>query len=240
MEKRELIREGKAKRIYSTDSEDLVIQEFKDSATAFDGKKRADIKDKGVANARISAIAFQFLEERGIRTHFQSYLDEGALVTERLEMISLEAVVRNVVAGSLAERLGYPEGKALEDPIVEFYYKNDELGDPLLTEDHIRELGLVSPGELRELRKLALEINAHLQDLFERASLDLIDFKLEFGRAGRALVLGDEISPDTCRLWDKMTGEKLDKDRFRRDMGGVTEAYQEILKRTQRVAEVTF
>lgn len=239
MEKRTLIGEGKAKLIFETDDPSLIIQEFKDSATAFNGKKRAEIASKGVANAKISAIAFQFLEERDIRTHFRGCLSDRAMIAERLDMIPLEVVVRNIAAGSLAERLGYAEGTALKNPLVEFYYKDDELGDPLLTAEHIDELGLVTQEELARLRESGLAVNTHLREFFGRAGLDLVDFKLEFGYKEETLVLGDEISPDTCRLWDKASGEKLDKDRFRRGLGGVAKAYQEILRRTERVAEVS-
>ena len=231
MEKKEKIYEGKAKIVYKTDDPSLAIQEFKDSATAFDGKKKGTITDKGYVNTQVSAYLFKLLEEGGITTHFKEFLSEREMVIDWLEMLQVEVIVRNVAAGSLAKRLGYEEGKPLKQAVVEFYYKNDELGDPILNEDHILELQLATTSQLDEMRAIALKINEILKKFFEEKGLILVDFKLEFGLKDGELVLADEISPDTCRLWDAETKEKLDKDRFRRDLGKVEEAYQEILKR---------
>ncbi|MEW6189439.1 MAG: phosphoribosylaminoimidazolesuccinocarboxamide synthase [Actinomycetota bacterium] len=229
--------EGKAKILYETDEPELIIQHFKDDATAFDGKKRGKIFGKGSANAQISSILFRLLEEEGIKTHFPSdmqdkkILSENEILAYRLKMIPLEIIVRNVAAGSLAKRLGYEEGRILKKPIVEFYYKSDELGDPLLNADHICELGLVDSKLLRRMKETSLKVNEILKDFLAERGLELVDFKLEFGLKDDELILADEISPDTCRLWDKRTGEILDKDRFRRDLGGVERAYQEVLRR---------
>lgn len=231
MEKREKIYEGKAKIVYKTDNPLLAIQEFKDSATAFDGKKKGTIKDKGYVNAQVSAYLFKLLEENGIRTHFKELLNEREMVIDWLEMLKVEVIVRNVAAGSLAKRLGYEEGTPLKQAVVELYYKNDELGDPILNQDHILELALATLAQLDEMRAIALKINEILKGFFQERKLVLVDLKLEFGLKDNQLVLADEISPDTCRLWDAETREKLDKDRFRRDLGQVEEAYQEILKR---------
>jgi len=218
-------------KVYATEDPNLVIQHFKDDATAFDGKKRGQIKDKGVSNARISAVLFELLEANGIKTHYQELLSEAEMLTDKLEIIPVEVIVRNVAAGSLAKRIGYEEGTPLKHTIVEYYYKNDALGDPMLNRDHIQELDLATPEVLTKLKEIALEINDVLKPFFEERNLNLVDFKLEFGYRDGEIVLGDEISPDTCRFWDKKTGERLDKDRFRRDLGKVEEAYQEILKR---------
>lgn len=231
--KLEKLYEGKAKIVYATDEPGLLIQHFKDSATAFNGKKKGTIVGKGAANARISARLFEILEKAGIKTHYHELLNEREMLIDRLEMIPLEAIVRNIAAGSLAERLGYEEGRRLKKPIVEFYYKRDDLGDPLLVCQHVLELGLVDAVQFQELRTLSLQVNDVLQPFFAQCGLELVDFKLEFGFKDSEIILGDEISPDTCRLWDKKTGEKLDKDRFRRDLGRVEEAYQEILKRVE-------
>lgn len=230
-QKKEKLYEGKAKIVYATEDPNLVIQHFKDDATAFDGKKKGKIKDKGVSNARISAVLFEILEANGINTHYQKLLSEAEMLTDKLEIILVEVIVRNVAAGSLAKRIGYEEGAPLKHTIVEYYYKNDALGDPMLNQDHIQELDLATPEVLAKLKEIALEINDVLKPFFEERNLDLVDFKLEFGYRGSEIVLGDEISPDTCRFWDKKTGERLDKDRFRRDLGKVEEAYQEVLKR---------
>ncbi|MDA8205926.1 MAG: phosphoribosylaminoimidazolesuccinocarboxamide synthase [Thermaerobacter sp.] len=232
-----LLYEGKAKRVYETDNPDQVQVEFKDSATAFNGQKRADIDGKGAVNAAVSARLFAWLEEHGLETHFLEQIDEQNLLVEKLTMIGLEVVVRNWVAGSLNQRTGLDEGTPLDVPVLECYYKNDALGDPLLNDDHIRLLGLASPDLVARLRQEALRINQVLTPFFLDRGIVLVDFKLEFGwnRDG-ALKLGDEISPDTCRLWDKTSGERLDKDRFRRDLGGVEDAYQEIYRRVMMTA----
>lgn len=231
MRRKEKIYEGKAKIIYATDQPDLLIQYFKDSATAFDGKKKGEITGKGEANAKISAKLFGVLEEAGVKTHFKELVSDREMLVEKLEMIPLEFVVRNISAGHLSELLAYPEGRPLKKPIVEFYLKDDARHDPMLMCQHILELGLLTEDEFVKLKQLSFKINDVLRAFFDQCGLTLVDFKLEFGRRDSELVLGDEISPDSCRFWDKKTGEKLDKDRFRRDMGRVEEAYQEILKR---------
>ena len=235
-EKREKLYEGKAKIVYATDEPDVIVHYFKDSATAFDGKKKGEITGKGSVNAQVSAVLFKLLEEAGIKTHFRSRQGAKELVTDRLEMVPLEVIGRNIAAGSLAKRLGYEEGQALKKAIVEFYYKDDVLGDPVVNEDHIAELAVATPDEVSRLREIALKVNEILSRFFDLLGLSLVDFKLEFGRKAGELVLADEISPDTCRLWDKATGERLDKDRFRRDLGRVEDAYQEILARVKGAA----
>lgn len=229
MKKKNFLYQGKAKKIYETDDPDLVIMDFTDDATAFDGDKKGLIQGKGSINARMSAIFFPLLEQKGVPTHFEEELDSASLLVKRLEIMQLEVVVRNIVAGSMARRLGLTEGEVLSECIVEFYYKEDALHDPLLTRDHIRILNLATPAEVEELRERALQVNTLLQDYLEERGILLVDFKLEFGYFKGKILLGDEISPDTCRFWDKKTKEKLDKDRFRRDMGGVEDAYHKIL-----------
>ncbi len=227
--------EGKAKIVYATDDPDVYEQDFKDSATAFDGTKKGTIGEKGRTNNAISARLFTLLEEAGVRTHFLETVSPTAMRIKRLDMLKIELVVRNVVAGSLAKRLGWEEGRALKNPpLIETYLKDDALHDPLICQGHVEELELVTQEELKEITGTARVINSELQKFFAARGLVLVDFKLEFGkdRDGN-LVLGDEISPDTCRLWDAATQEKLDKDRFRRDLGGVEEAYAEVLRRIQ-------
>ncbi|AWP38414.1 MULTISPECIES: phosphoribosylaminoimidazolesuccinocarboxamide synthase [Heyndrickxia] len=227
-----LVYEGKAKRLYETEDPDVLRVEYKDSATAFNGVKKAEIEGKGQLNNEISSLIFKRLAEKGVKSHFIRKISEREQLVRRVEIIPLEVVVRNVVAGSLAKRLGLEEGTPVGQPVVEFYYKKDELGDPLITEDHVRLLGIASSEDLQFLRKQALAVNESLKALFAEIGVRLVDFKLEFGR-GRdgAILLADEISPDTCRLWDRATNEKLDKDVFRRDLGSLTEVYQEILNR---------
>ena len=232
MEKGALLYEGKAKRVYETSDPDLLWIEYKDSATVFDGKKKAEIAGKGRLNNLISSIVFTKLQERGIASHFVRQLSETEQLVNKVEIIPLEVVVRAYAAGSISKRLEIPEGTELPRPIVEFYYKNDALGDPLLTEDHIEILGLASKAEVELLKAKALEVNQVLSELFRQLGIKLVDFKLEFGRDSQGnIVLADEISPDTCRLWDLETGERLDKDVFRRDLGSLTEAYEAILAR---------
>jgi phosphoribosylaminoimidazole-succinocarboxamide synthase len=223
--------EGKAKIVYATDSPKLIVQFFKDDATAFNAQKRGTIAGKGVVNNRVSARLFELLGRRGVPTHYVATLSEREMLCRRLDIIRIEVIVRNVIAGSLATRTGVEEGAPVVPPVVEFYYKSDELGDPMINDDHVRLLGLATPAELRWIRRTALRVNGVLRPHLARRRLLLVDFKLEFGRAGRRLVLGDEISPDTCRLWDARTRERLDKDRFRRDLGAVEEAYQEVARR---------
>lgn len=231
MQRRTKIYEGKAKILYETDNPDLLIQHFKDEATAFDAKKRGIIEQKGIYNNRISSVLFEYLKRRGVRTHFVEQLSDREMLVKRLEIIKIEVVVRNISAGSLSKRLGLEEGNPLREPILEFFYKDDALGDPLINDDHIRLLALATPQELRAIRKRALLINDLLREFLDHRNLILVDFKLEFGRHHGHLLLGDEITPDGCRLWDKQTLEKMDKDRFRRDLGKVEEAYQEVYRR---------
>ncbi len=230
-EAREKLYEGKAKIVYATDRPGTVIQYFKDDATAFNALKRGTILGKGVVNNRMSAALFERLGKAGVPTHYLGTLSDREMLCRRLDIIKIETIVRNVVAGSLAKRTGLEEGTAIRQPIVELYYKSDPLGDPMLNDDHVRMLGLARPPELAWMRRTALRVNAVLRPFLARRGLLLVDFKLEFGRARRRLYLGDEISPDTCRLWDAATRKKLDKDRFRRDLGGVEEAYQEVYRR---------
>ncbi|MFB5197938.1 phosphoribosylaminoimidazolesuccinocarboxamide synthase [Neobacillus sp. KR4-4] len=224
--------EGKAKRIYATDDEQIVLVEYKDSATAYNGQKKADITGKGRLNNEITSLLFLKLKEQGIESHFIERVSEREQLVKKVSIIPLEVVVRNIAAGSLANRLGIEEGHELTTPIVEFYLKNDELGDPLLTIDHILELQVATTEEAAILREKALQINTVLVSFFNDLGIRLIDFKLEFGKdAEGTILLADEISPDTCRLWDKETNEKLDKDVFRRDLGSLTDAYENILAR---------
>ncbi|NLU49206.1 MAG: phosphoribosylaminoimidazolesuccinocarboxamide synthase [Syntrophomonadaceae bacterium] len=237
MEKRTFLYEGKAKRIYTTDDEDLVIIEYKDDATAFDGKKKGSIECKGIVNNRVSAVLFRRLEEHGIPTHMVKLVNGRQMLTKKLSIIPVEVVVRNKVAGSLAERLGLKEGTPLARPVLEFYYKSDELHDPMVNDYHILAMGWATAEQLEEMRTLAFRINQVLQPFFLERGLELVDFKLEFGLHKGRVILGDEISPDTCRLWDVSTGEKMDKDRFRRDLGKEREAYIEVLQRIEGGAQ---
>ena len=223
--------EGKAKKIFATDKSDHVVHYFKDDATAFNGQKRGTIEGKGIVNNKMSERLFRLLEAGGVPTHFIQRLSDREMLTKKVTIVPIEVVVRNVVAGSLAKRLGLKDGEAIEPPIVEFYYKNDALGDPLITDEHVRLLKLATPGMVREVKDLATKVNALLLPFFRERRMKLVDFKLEFGIHHNSLILADEISPDTCRFWDMGTGESMDKDRFRKDLGKVEEAYQEVLKR---------
>ncbi|NPV72650.1 MAG: phosphoribosylaminoimidazolesuccinocarboxamide synthase [Pelotomaculum sp.] len=231
VQKLEQLYEGKAKRVYRTDSPDLYLVEFKDDATAFNGAKKGTIRNKGALNSQISAVFFRLLEERGVPTHFVELAGEREMLVKALEILKVEVVVRNIAAGSLAKRLGLPEGTALPFPVLEFYYKSDELGDPMINSYHIRALGLASPEQMAKIEETALKVNGILLEYLAGKDIDLVDFKLEFGTHKGGLVLGDEISPDTCRFWDRTTREKLDKDRFRRDLGNVEGAYEEMFRR---------
>ena len=226
-----LLYEGKAKKIFAASRPDQVVQHFKDDATAFNAEKRGTIIDKGVVNNRVSERLFKLLEEGGIKTHFLERLSDREMLTKKVTIVPVEVVVRNVVAGSLAKRLGLQVGDTIEPAIVEFYYKNDALGDPLVNDDHLRLMKVATPAVLRELRDLAQRVNTVLTPFFAERKIRLVDFKLEFGVYHNKLILADEISPDTCRLWDMASGESMDKDRFRKDMGKIEEAYQEVLKR---------
>ncbi|MDQ0285915.1 phosphoribosylaminoimidazole-succinocarboxamide synthase [Desulfofundulus luciae] len=231
MQKGEMLYEGKAKKIYRTSDPGVYLVEYKDDATAFNGLKKGTISGKGELNNKISAHFFRLLEHRGIATHFLEQVGDREMLVRALEIIPVEVVVRNIAAGSLAKRLGLAEGTALPRPVVEYYYKSDELGDPLINDDHIAVLGLASAEEMNVIRNTALVVNDILREYLVGRNLVLVDFKLEFGRSDKEILLGDEISPDTCRFWDAQTKEKLDKDRFRRDLGGVEEAYQEVWRR---------
>lgn len=231
VQKKDFLYEGKAKRIFATDNPDLVWVEYKDDATAFDGKKKGTIANKGVLNNRISSFFFQLLAERGVPTHFVERVSDTEQVVKKVEIIPVEVVVRNVAAGSLAKRLGLAEGTPLFQPVLEFYYKNDELGDPMINEYHIRVLNLATPEQVEKMASIAFQVNEILREYLRTKNIDLIDFKLEFGLFHGEVILADEISPDTCRFWDTKTREKLDKDRFRRDLGNVEEAYREVLRR---------
>lgn len=230
MQKGQLLYEGKAKRLYATDEQDVLWVEYKDSATAFNGEKKAEIIGKGMLNNKITSLIFGKLQEAGIASHFVKQLSDHEQLVRQVEIIPVEVVTRNIVAGSMAKRLGLEEGTLLARPIVEFYYKDDALGDPIITEDHIELLQLASVQEVQELREKALHVNEVLIGFFTEVGVDLVDFKIEFGRDKEgSVLLADEISPDTCRLWDAKTKQKLDKDVFRRDLGDLTEAYQSIL-----------
>lgn len=231
MKRLEKLYEGKAKVLYSTDNPDLLVQYFKDEATAFDGKKKGIIQEKGVLNNKISSRIFKYLAAKGIKTHFVDMPSDREMIVKKLRIIPIEVVVRNIAAGSLSKRMGVEEGTALKNTIIEFYYKSDPLGDPMINEYHIKAFGLAEKAELREMEEAALKVNRYLSEFFDERGIILVDFKLEFGVHKGEVLLGDEITPDGCRLWDKETKEKMDKDRFRRDLGKVEEAYQEVLKK---------
>ncbi|MGE3973791.1 MAG: phosphoribosylaminoimidazolesuccinocarboxamide synthase [Bdellovibrionales bacterium] len=231
--------EGKAKILYAVPgNSQLVVHDFKNSLTAFNGEKKGQFENKGKLNRDITSLIFRYLNSRGVSSHWVEDQGETGMVTKKLEIIPLEVVIRNVAAGSLAKRLGWPEGKELPQPIVEFYYKSDLLGDPLVNEDHIQILNCCKPEELIYLRKMAQLINAELTKLFQQVEFRLIDFKLEFGRdSSGQILLADEVTPDTCRLWDLKTNEKFDKDRFRRDLGNIEDAYKEVYWRLTQLSE---
>ena len=231
MIKGNLLYEGKAKSVFETDNPNELLIYFKDDATAFNGEKHGTIEGKGIINNKLSEFFFKQLKDRGIKSHFVEKAGEREMIVKRLDMIKLEVVVRNIVAGSLVKRLGLEEGTPLTVPVVEYYYKSDELGDPMLNRWHIMALDLAKIDELNQMEHVALSVNNILRDLLRAKNVDLIDFKLEFGRFDGEVLLADEISPDNCRFWDTVTHEKLDKDRFRQDLGGVVEAYQEMLQR---------
>jgi len=237
MDKGEMLYEGKAKQVYATGDPEQVIVVYKDDATAFNGAKRGAITGKGALNNHMTAIFFQLLESKGIRTHFVETLSDREQLVRRVKIIPIEVVVRNIAAGSLSKRLGLPEGEELARPIVELYYKDDDLGDPLINDDHIALLNLATPEQVERIRAEALAVNAALLEYLAERRVLLVDFKLEFGTDAQGnMLLADEISPDTCRFWDAETREKLDKDRFRQDLGGVEEAYQEMFHRLGGVA----
>lgn len=230
--KLEMLYEGKAKQIFRTDKENEVIVHYKDDATAFNGEKKASIDNKGVLNNAITSNIFEMLNEAGIKTHFIKKLNDRDQLCKKVEIVPLEVIVRNVAAGSMAKRLGLEEGFKLKTTVFELSYKDDELGDPLINDHHAVGIGATTFEELNKIYEMTAKINDLLKEFFKKQNINLIDFKIEFGRDENGeVLLADEISPDTCRFWDATTGEKLDKDRFRRDMGNVEEAYQEILKR---------
>ena len=231
MIKGNLLYEGKAKSVFETDNPNELLIYFKDDATAFNGEKHGTIEGKGIINNKLSEFFFKQLKDRGVKSHFVEKIGEREMIVKRLDMIKLEVVVRNIVAGSLVKRLGLEEGTPLTVPVVEYYYKSDELGDPMLNRWHIMALDLAKIDELNQMEHVALSVNNILRDLLRAKNVDLIDFKLEFGRFDGEVLLADEISPDNCRFWDTVTHEKLDKDRFRQDLGGVVEAYKEMLDR---------
>lgn len=232
MEKREQLYEGKAKKVYATDDSQLVIVSYKDDATAFNGQKKGTIAGKGVVNNRVSNFLMKMLGENGVPTHYVQELNDRETVVKKVDIIPLEVIIRNISAGSFSKRYGVEEGIVFEHPTIEFSYKNDDLGDPLINEYHAIALKLAGPNEIQRIKDLAFHINDVLKTYFATINVELVDFKLEFGTVmGDYIILADEISPDTCRLWDATTHEKLDKDRFRRDMGGEVEAYNEIMYR---------
>ena len=232
MQKKEQLYEGKAKKVFATDDPNLYIVDYKDDATAFNGQKKGQIAGKGVINNVMSNHMFQLLEQQGVPTHFVEQLSERETVVKKVSIVPLEVIIRNISAGSFAKRYGVEEGIVFKAPTIEFSYKNDDLGDPLINDYHALALGLATEDEINEIKAMAFKVNEVMKDYFDHLNVTLVDFKLEFGKtADGKIILADEISPDTCRLWDKITGEKLDKDRFRRDLGGVEEAYQEIMRR---------
>ena len=231
MQKMEQMYEGKAKKVFATDDPNLCIVSYKDDATAFNGKKKGTIEGKGVVNNRMSNFMFQLMEKHGIPTHFVEELSDRETAVRKVQIVPLEVIIRNTAAGSMSKRLGIPEGTKLPVHVLEFSYKNDELGDPLINDYHALAMELATKEEIETIKNMAFAVNDIMIEFFKTLNIDLIDFKLEFGRFKGGIVLADEISPDTCRFWDMTTGEKLDKDRFRRDMGGVEDAYKEVFKR---------
>lgn len=231
MEKQTLLYEGKAKRVYTTEDERYYIVSYKDDATAFNGEKKGTILGKGVVNNRMSNIMCRMLEEKGIATHYVEELNERETVVKAVQIVPLEVIVRNVAAGSFSKRFGVEEGTVLENPTLEYCLKDDALGDPMINDYQILALGLATKEELEVMANMTFKINELLKAHFDQVGVKLIDFKIELGRVDGKIILADEISPDTCRFWDKETNKKLDKDRFRRDLGGVEEVYEEMLKR---------
>ena len=234
MKKGKQLYEGKAKIIYATEDPDLIIQYFKDDATAFNAAKKGTIAEKGVMNNKISTKVFEFLASQGIPTHFEKNLSDREMLVRKVEIVPIEVIIRNKAAGSLCRLLGLKEGMPLASPVLEFCYKRDDLGDPLINESHIRALKMAGDQDMETIKKYTLKINELLTRFFANLGLELIDFKLEFGRYKGKIILADEISPDTCRLWEIGTGKKLDKDRFRHDLGQIEEAYQEVLSRVNK------
>lgn len=231
MEKLDQIYEGKAKKVYNTDDPDLVLVDYKDDATAFNGQKKGTIVGKGIVNNRVSNHMFRMLEEKDIPTHYVKQISDRETLVKKVQIVQVEVIVRNIAAGSLSKRLGLPEGTKLPVTVLEYCYKSDELGDPMINDYHIAALGLATKEEMQKIAAYSLRVNEIMTAYLKQFGIELIDFKLEYGRFHGQIILADEISPDTCRFWDSKTGEKLDKDRFRRDLGHVEDAYQEILSR---------
>jgi phosphoribosylaminoimidazole-succinocarboxamide synthase len=231
MNKMEQMYEGKAKKVFLTDNPEYVIVEYKDDATAFNGLKKGSISGKGVVNNRVSNHLFRLLESKGIPTHFEEEINERETIVKKVQIVPIEVIVRNIATGSLTKRLGIPDGTRLSPIVLEFCYKNDALGDPMINDYHVHAMNLATEDEINRIKEISLKVNEILLDYLKGAGVDLVDFKLEFGRFHGEIILADEISPDTCRFWDSSTGKKLDKDRFRMDLGGVEEAYADILKR---------
>ena len=231
MKRLEQLYEGKAKKVFLTDDHDVVLVTYKVDATALKGIKKGQIKDKGIVNNICSNHLFRLLESKGVPTHYIEQINERETYVKKVQIVPLEVIVRNIAAGSMSKRLGIPEGKVLAKPVVEFSYKCDELGDPLINDDHAIAMELATPEEIATIKAMALKVNDILKEYFAEIGVTLVDFKLEFGRFKGGIVLADEISPDTCRFWDSKTGEKLDKDRFRRDLDDVDKGYREIKKR---------
>lgn len=230
--KTEQLYEGKAKKVYATNNPELVIVDYKDDATAFNGEKKGTISGKGAINNRMTNYMFKMLEKEGVPTHLVEEISDRETIVKKVSIVPLEVIIRNVAAGSFSKRMGVEEGTKLLTPILEFSYKNDDLGDPFINDYYALALGLATKEEIDTIAKYAFKVNEFMVKFFKELNIDLIDFKIEFGRTSDGtIILADEISPDTCRFWDSTTHEKLDKDRFRRDMGGVEEAYQEIMKR---------
>ena len=231
MKKGEQLYEGKAKKVFATDDPDIVIVDYKDDATAFNGLKKGTIAGKGVINNKMSNMMFRIMEQHGIPTHFVEELSGRETAVKKVQIVPLEVIIRNTAAGSFSKRYGVPEGKKLPVTVFEFSYKNDDLGDPLINDYHALAMELATPEEIETIKRMAFKVNDVMKEFFASLNIDLIDFKLEFGRFKGQIILADEISPDTCRFWDMTTGEKLDKDRFRRDLGGVEDAYKEVFAR---------
>lgn len=229
--KGEQLYEGKAKKVFATSDSDIVLVQYKDDATAFNGLKKGTITGKGVVNNRMSNFMFRQLEKAGVPTHFVEELNDRETLVKKVSIVPLEVIIRNIAAGSMSKRLGIEEGTPLKCPVLEFSYKNDDLGDPMINDYHAMGMGIATREEIDTIAEMAFKVNAFMTDYFRKLNIDLVDFKLEFGKFHGKIILADEISPDTCRFWDSTTKEKLDKDRFRRDMGGVEEAYAEMMKR---------
>lgn len=231
MKKLEMLYEGKAKKVYKTEDENLYIVDYKDDATAFNGLKKGSIAGKGVINNKMTNIVFQYLAQNGIENHFVEELSDRETLVKKVKIVPLEVIVRNIAAGSFSQKFGVEEGTELKNPVLEFSYKNDALGDPMINDMQITAIGIATEQELKTISESALKINELMKKFFMERNITLVDFKIEFGKYGDKIILADEISPDTCRLWDTNTNEKLDKDRFRRDLGGVEQAYEEVWRR---------